>query len=188
MTPEAINLPNLLFETISTWIYTDYYHLKSFKFEPWTSSLLKICFDRVKAWFGLVFLKLWVRSIFILVRPRMVLSDWARKCKDRLNSVRESSPWEKQSVEKQPLLSSKRIFQNKSQNSTFYLWFHLKVQFLSEFEFALYRHFVLSSLSVNFWTEICRQLGARQSENTFDLIGLLRFSAVSLKSLHISTN
>ena len=30
MTPETINLPNSLIDTISTWIYTDYYHLKSF--------------------------------------------------------------------------------------------------------------------------------------------------------------
>ena len=31
MTPETINLPNLLIDSISTWIYTDYYHLKSFE-------------------------------------------------------------------------------------------------------------------------------------------------------------
>ena len=31
MTPEAINLPNSLIDTISTWIYTDYNHLKSFE-------------------------------------------------------------------------------------------------------------------------------------------------------------
>ena len=115
-----------------------------------------------------------------LIGRENVRTVWIRSVKTvrRKNSPLKNSPFCPQS------LFSKK----KSQNSTFYLWFHLKVHFLSEFEFALYRHFVLSSLSVNFWTEICRQLGARQSENTFDLIGLLRFSAVSLKSLHISTN
>ena len=31
MTPETINLPNSLIDSISTWIHTDYYHLKSFE-------------------------------------------------------------------------------------------------------------------------------------------------------------
>ena len=30
-TTETINLPSLLIDSISTWIYTDYYHLKSFE-------------------------------------------------------------------------------------------------------------------------------------------------------------